>query len=152
MTALPLAGLTVVSIEQAVAAPFATRQLADLGARVIKIERDSGDFARNYDTTAVSYTHLDVYKRQLFETVALSCLQTITSINCLVSVENFFSGIKTIKLRNFSCLSLLMNILILGIIMSFTMPVAVSNNSSTLICKSSPLGNDSIAVTNSLQL
>ncbi|GAA1316221.1 CaiB/BaiF CoA-transferase family protein [Leucobacter albus] len=51
MATLPLSGITVVSIEQAVAAPFATRQLADLGARVIKIERDSGDFARNYDTT-----------------------------------------------------------------------------------------------------
>jgi itaconate CoA-transferase len=48
----PLSGVTVVSIEQAVAAPFATRQLADLGARVIKIERTgSGDFARGYDTT-----------------------------------------------------------------------------------------------------
>jgi crotonobetainyl-CoA:carnitine CoA-transferase CaiB-like acyl-CoA transferase len=47
---LPLSGITVVSIEQAVAAPFATRQLADLGARVIKIERpDGGDFARSYD-------------------------------------------------------------------------------------------------------
>ncbi len=52
MSALPLAGVTVVSIEQAVAAPFATRQLADLGARVIKIERpDVGDFARRYDET-----------------------------------------------------------------------------------------------------
>jgi itaconate CoA-transferase len=49
---LPLAGVTVVSVEQAVAAPFATRQLADLGARVIKVERPgSGDFARHYDTT-----------------------------------------------------------------------------------------------------
>ncbi len=47
---LPLAGITVVTLEQAVAAPFATRQLADLGARVIKIERpDVGDFARGYD-------------------------------------------------------------------------------------------------------
>ena len=47
----PLNGITVVTIEQAVAAPFATRQLADLGARVIKIERpDGGDFARSYDT------------------------------------------------------------------------------------------------------
>jgi itaconate CoA-transferase len=46
----PLHGTTVVSLEQAVAAPFATRQLADLGARVIKIERPrSGDFARGYD-------------------------------------------------------------------------------------------------------
>jgi crotonobetainyl-CoA:carnitine CoA-transferase CaiB-like acyl-CoA transferase len=48
---LPLDGITVVSCEQAVAAPFATRQLADLGARVIKVERPgSGDFARAYDT------------------------------------------------------------------------------------------------------
>lgn len=48
----PLEGITVVSLEQAVAAPFATRQLADLGARVIKIERPHvGDFARAYDQT-----------------------------------------------------------------------------------------------------
>jgi itaconate CoA-transferase len=46
----PLAGVTVVSLEQAVAAPYATRQLADLGARVVKVERpDGGDFARGYD-------------------------------------------------------------------------------------------------------
>src|SRR5262245_41277363 len=47
---LPLDGVTVVTIEQAVAAPLATRNLADLGARVIKVERvDGGDFARGYD-------------------------------------------------------------------------------------------------------
>src|SRR5499426_2873192 len=52
MPAPPLAGTLVVALEQAVAVPFATRQLADLGARVIKIERPiSGDFARSYDTT-----------------------------------------------------------------------------------------------------
>lgn len=50
MTDKPLDGVVVVAVEQAVAVPFATRQLADLGARVIKIERrDGGDFARNYD-------------------------------------------------------------------------------------------------------
>ena len=50
MTAAPLEGITVVSMEQAVAAPYATRQLADLGARVIKVERpEGGDFARGYD-------------------------------------------------------------------------------------------------------
>jgi len=49
---LPLEGITVVALEQAVAAPFATRQLADLGARVVKIERPGGgDFARHYDET-----------------------------------------------------------------------------------------------------
>ena len=46
----PLKGITVVSLEHAIAGPFATRQLADLGARVIKVERPgSGDFARGYD-------------------------------------------------------------------------------------------------------
>ena len=49
----PLAGITVVSLEHAIAAPLATRQLADLGARVIKIERPGvGDFARHYDRRA----------------------------------------------------------------------------------------------------
>ncbi|MBW8467220.1 MAG: CoA transferase [Thiobacillus sp.] len=47
----PLNGITVVTLEHAIAAPFATRQLSDLGARVIKIERPGvGDFARGYDT------------------------------------------------------------------------------------------------------
>src|SRR5262245_45617790 len=46
----PLDGVTVISLEHAIAAPFCTRQLADMGARVIKIERPgSGDFARGYD-------------------------------------------------------------------------------------------------------
>ena len=46
----PLDGITVVTLEHAIAAPFCTRQLADLGARVIKIERPGvGDFARAYD-------------------------------------------------------------------------------------------------------
>ena len=46
----PLKGMTVVALEHAIAAPFATRQLADMGARVIKIERPGvGDFARGYD-------------------------------------------------------------------------------------------------------
>src|SRR5882672_2705013 len=49
---LPLDGITVVAVEQAVAAPFATRQLADLGARIIKVEWPGvGDFARGYDAT-----------------------------------------------------------------------------------------------------
>lgn len=49
---LPLAGLNVVAIEQAVAAPFTTSRLADAGANVIKIERPEGDFARGYDAVA----------------------------------------------------------------------------------------------------
>jgi len=51
MSVRPLDGITVVSLEHAIAAPFCTRQLADLGARVIKVERPGGgDFARGYDT------------------------------------------------------------------------------------------------------
>ena len=50
MNPRPLDGITVLSLEHAIAAPFCTRQLADLGARVIKIERPGvGDFARAYD-------------------------------------------------------------------------------------------------------
>ncbi|MBV9291057.1 MAG: CoA transferase, partial [Frankiales bacterium] len=50
MTRLPLDGFLVVALEQAVAAPLASRHLADLGARVVKLERvDGGDFARSYD-------------------------------------------------------------------------------------------------------
>jgi crotonobetainyl-CoA:carnitine CoA-transferase CaiB-like acyl-CoA transferase len=51
MSALPFHGLRVVALEQAVAAPFCSRQLADMGADVIKIERpDGGDFARSFDS------------------------------------------------------------------------------------------------------
>jgi formyl-CoA transferase len=52
MTMLPLEGITVVAVEQAVAAPFCSSRLADAGAHVIKIERPEGDFARGYDAAA----------------------------------------------------------------------------------------------------
>jgi crotonobetainyl-CoA:carnitine CoA-transferase CaiB-like acyl-CoA transferase len=69
---LPLKGVTVVAIEQAVAAPFATRQLADLGARVIKIERpDEGDFARAYDTTVKGLSSYFVWLNRSKESLAL---------------------------------------------------------------------------------
>ena len=51
-TSKPLNGVLVVALEQAVAAPLATCRLADAGARVIKLERDEGDFARAYDSVA----------------------------------------------------------------------------------------------------
>ncbi|MBQ1083111.1 CaiB/BaiF CoA-transferase family protein [Nocardiopsis sp. B62] len=67
-----LDGVTVVSIEQAVAAPFATRQLADLGARVIKVERPgSGDFARGYDTTVQGMSSHFVWINRGKESLAL---------------------------------------------------------------------------------
>ncbi|MER5428473.1 CaiB/BaiF CoA-transferase family protein [Streptomyces sp. NPDC002588] len=69
---LPLAGVTVVSVEQAVAAPFATRQLADLGARVIKVERPGGgDFARRYDTTVHGESSYFVWLNRSKESVTL---------------------------------------------------------------------------------
>ncbi|MFF1643326.1 CaiB/BaiF CoA transferase family protein [Streptomyces sp. NPDC058246] len=69
---LPLEGITVVAVEQAVAAPFATRQLADLGARVIKVERtDGGDFARGYDTAAAGLASHFVWCNRGKESVAL---------------------------------------------------------------------------------
>src|SRR3569833_3196607 len=49
---LPLKGITVVAVEQAVAAPFCSSRLADAGAHVIKIERPEGDYARGYDAAA----------------------------------------------------------------------------------------------------
>ncbi|MFJ8587154.1 CaiB/BaiF CoA transferase family protein [Streptomyces sp. NPDC093595] len=68
----PLEGVTVVAVEQAVSAPFATRQLADLGARVIKIERpDGGDFARGYDTAAAGLASHFVWCNRGKESVAL---------------------------------------------------------------------------------
>ena len=67
-----LEGLTVVSIEQAVAAPFATRQLADLGARVIKVERPGpGDFARDYDDTVRGMSSHFVWLNRSKESIAL---------------------------------------------------------------------------------
>ena len=68
----PFDQLTVVSLEQAVAAPFATRQLADFGARVIKIERPgSGDFARGYDTTVKGLSSYFVWLNRSKESVTL---------------------------------------------------------------------------------
>ncbi|MEV6062890.1 CaiB/BaiF CoA-transferase family protein [Nocardia asteroides] len=69
---LPLDGITVVAVEQAVAAPLATRQLTDLGARVIKIERlGEGDFARNYDTAVLGQASHFVWLNRGKESIAL---------------------------------------------------------------------------------
>ncbi|WP_110180359.1 CaiB/BaiF CoA transferase family protein [Nocardioides solisilvae] len=71
-SSLPLAGITVVALEQAVAAPLATRHLADLGARVIKIERvGEGDFARNYDHAVQGLASHFVWLNRGKESVAL---------------------------------------------------------------------------------
>lgn len=68
----PLDGVTVVSLEQAVAAPFASRQLADLGARVIKLERPgAGDFARGYDETVHGESSYFVWLNRSKESLTL---------------------------------------------------------------------------------
>ena len=68
----PLDGITIVALEQAVAAPFATRQLADLGARVIKIERPGvGDFARDYDQTVKGQSAYFVWLNRSKESLTL---------------------------------------------------------------------------------
>lgn len=68
----PLDGLRVVSLEQAVAAPFATRQLADLGARIIKVERPGvGDFARSYDGAVAGLSSYFVWLNRSKESLTL---------------------------------------------------------------------------------
>lgn len=71
-SAKPLDHVTVVSLEHAIAAPFCTRQLADLGARVIKVERpESGDFARGYDQRARGASSHFVWVNRSKESLAL---------------------------------------------------------------------------------
>ena len=73
---LPLSGITVIAVEQAVAAPFASRQLADLGARVIKVERPGvGDFARAYDTTVKGMASHFVWTNRSKESLTLDLKQ-----------------------------------------------------------------------------
>lgn len=68
----PLDGITVVALEQAVATPFTTRQLADLGARVIKVERPgTGDFARQYDRTVKGLSSHFVWLNRSKESLTL---------------------------------------------------------------------------------
>jgi len=68
----PLDGITVVSLEHAIAAPFCTRQLADLGARVVKVEREGGgDFARDYDTRVRGLSSHFVWVNRSKESLAL---------------------------------------------------------------------------------
>ncbi|MPZ84193.1 MAG: CoA transferase [Actinophytocola sp.] len=72
----PLDGITVVSLEQAVAAPYATRQLADLGARVIKIERPGGgDFARRYDESVLGQSSYFVWLNRSKQSLTLDVKQ-----------------------------------------------------------------------------
>lgn len=79
-TQRPLDGITVISLEHAIAAPFCTRQLADLGARVIKVERPgSGDFARGYDQRVNGLASHFVWTNRSKESLTLDLKQEIAS-------------------------------------------------------------------------
>ena len=71
----PLDGVLVVGLEQAIAAPYCTRLLADLGARIIKVERPEGDFARNYDTRARGLSSHFVWTNRSKESLTLDLKQ-----------------------------------------------------------------------------
>jgi itaconate CoA-transferase len=89
----PLDGLLVVALEQAVAAPFATRQLADLGARVIKIERPGqGDFARGYDETVRGQSSYFVWLNRGKESVAadVKCADGRELVGALIDRADVF--------------------------------------------------------------
>ncbi len=76
MSIRPLDGITVISLEHAIAAPFCTRQLADLGARVIKVERPGGgDFARGYDTQVEGLSSHFVWVNRSKESLTLDLKQ-----------------------------------------------------------------------------
>ena len=94
-----LEGLLVVSLEQAVAAPFVSSRLADAGARVIKIERPEGDFARNYDDVVKGNSAYFVWLNRGKESIAMDLRQP-SEISLLKSmlekadvlIENFKTG------------------------------------------------------------
>ena len=94
-----LDGLLVVSLERAVAAPFVSSRLADAGARVIKIERPEGDFARNYDDVVKGNSAYFVWLNRGKESIAMDLRQPseISLLKSLlekadVLIENFKTG------------------------------------------------------------
>lgn len=87
-TARPLAGLTVIAIEQAVSAPFCSARLADAGARVIKIERAEGDFARGYDDVAAGQSSYFVWLNRGKESIVLD----LATSKGKTTLSNLLSG------------------------------------------------------------
>jgi formyl-CoA transferase len=92
MTMLPLQGITVVAVEQAVAAPFCTARLADAGARVIKVERPEGDFARGYDDVAGGQSSYFVWLNRGKQSVVLDLGQAAdrAQLNALIAGADVF--------------------------------------------------------------
>jgi hypothetical protein len=94
---LPLEGLLVVSLEQAVAAPTCSCRLADAGARVIKIERPEGDFARGYDTPARGESAYFVWLNRGKESVVLDLTRPTDKAlleNMLAKADVFIQNLK----------------------------------------------------------
>lgn len=109
----PLDGITIVSLEHAIAAPFCTRQLADLGARVIKVERPgTGDFARAYDTRVMGQASHFVWANRSKESLTLDLKQAdaLATLKQLLShadvlVQNLAPGAATRMGLGFDVLS-----------------------------------------------
>ena len=93
MNTRPLDGITVVALEHVIAAPFCTRQLADLGARIIKIERPGeGDFARGYDTQVEGLSSHFVWVNRSKESLTLDLKQAaaLTILKNLLKTADVF--------------------------------------------------------------
>ena len=88
---LPLTGIRVVALEQAVAAPFCSRQLADLGADVIKVERpDGGDFARSYDSVIAGQSAYFVWLNRGKRSIALDLKKQGATFCALIARADIF--------------------------------------------------------------
>lgn len=93
----PLEGLLVVALEQAVAAPLCSRKLADAGARVIKLERPEGDFARDYDTLVNGESAYFVWLNRGKESVVVDLTQAADRTlldNLLANADVFLQNLK----------------------------------------------------------
>ncbi len=92
MSSKPLAGVVVVALEQAVAAPYCSSRLADAGARVIKIERPGGDFARGYDAAVYGESSYFVWINRGKESVVLDLRQPAdrAQLRALVETADIF--------------------------------------------------------------
>jgi crotonobetainyl-CoA:carnitine CoA-transferase CaiB-like acyl-CoA transferase len=87
---LPLDGVRVVALEQAVAAPLCTRHLADLGADVIKVERPEGDFARRYDSVVRGQSAYFVWLNRGKRSIALDVAAERTTFDALLARADVF--------------------------------------------------------------
>jgi itaconate CoA-transferase len=86
----PLDGIIVVTVEQAVAAPYCTSRLADAGARVIKIERPEGDFAREYDHVAHGESAYFVWLNRGKESIALDLKKEVALLFRMIAKADIF--------------------------------------------------------------